>query len=312
MTDAAADPKSQALSGQHVLLCVCGGIAAYKAAELVRRLRDAGAQVRVAMTETRSASSAPLTLPGAVRRAGAHLAVGRARPKRRWATSNWRAGPTASWSRRPPPNTLAKLAHGFADDLVSTLCLATDRADHGGAGDEPPHVAASGDAGQHGTLRARGVQVIGPEDGPLAEGESGPGRLSEPDAIVARAGAGDVTERGFACGRCAIVVSAGPTFEDIDPVRFIGNRSSGKMGFAIAAAAARARRRRGAGRRPGARWPRPTACERIDVRSAAQMHDAVLAALPVDVYIGAAAVADFTPRQFASSKIKKQRRAETD
>lgn len=111
--------------------------------------------------------------------------------------------------------------------------------------------------------------------------------------------------RDAALAGCRIVVSAGPTFEDIDPVRFLGNRSSGRMGFAIAAAAAR----RGAGvvlvAGPVA-LPTPAALERIDVRSAAQMHAAVMAALPADVYIGAAAVADFTPRQVAGGKIKKQ------
>ena len=144
------------------------------------------------------------------------------------------------------------------------------------------------------TLRARGVHVVGPDDGPLAEGESGPGRMVEPRRDRAALARG-AHERSSTLTGLRVVVSAGPTYEDLDPVRFLGNRSSGKMGFAIAAAAARRGARGRAGRRPGARCRRPTGVQRIDVRSAAQMHEAVLGALPADVYVGAAAVADFTP-----------------
>lgn len=290
------------LSGQRVLLCVCGGIAAYKAVELVRRLRDAGAQVRVAMT------------------AGAQHFVGTAsfqavsgEPVR---TSLWDAAAEAAmghielarWADRilvapATADTLAKLAHGFADDLVTTLCLATTA---------PMTVAPAmnhrmwlhpATEANLALLRERGVQVIGPVDGPLAEGESGPGRLSEPEDIVAALAqhAGAVT--GDLAGR-RIVVSAGPTYEDLDPVRYVGNRSSGKMGFAIATAAAR----RGAQVVLVAGpvgLSTPAGAQRIDVRSAAQLRDAVLAALPADVYIGAAAVADYTPRVVADNKIKK-------
>ena len=109
---------------------------------------------------------------------------------------------------------------------------------------------------------------------------------------------------GDALAGLRILVSAGPTYEDIDPVRFIGNRSSGKMGFAIAAATAAARRGAQVVLVAGpVHLPTPAGAHRVDVRSAAQMHDAVLAALPADIYIGAAAVADFTPRSFVASKI---------
>jgi phosphopantothenoylcysteine decarboxylase/phosphopantothenate--cysteine ligase len=156
------------------------------------------------------------------------------------------------------------------------------------------------------TLRGRGVQVIGPEDGPLAEGESGPGRLSEAEAIVAAlvsANAATLVTDNALKG-LKVVVSAGPTYEDLDPVRYLGNRSSGKMGFAVADSA----RRRGAEVvlvSGPVHLPTPAGVRRVDVRSAAQMHEAVFAAFPADIYIGAAAVADYTPRAPAANKIKK-------
>lgn len=172
------------LHGQRLLLCVCGGIAAYKAADLVRRLREAGATVQVAMTGNaqrfvgaqtfQALSGHPVRTSlwdAAAEAAMGHLELAR------WADRVVVAPATA--------NTLAKLAHGFADDLVSTLCLATTA---------PITLcpAMNHRMWQHpatqaniALLRERGAQVVGPEDGPLAEGESGPGRLSEPTAIVA-------------------------------------------------------------------------------------------------------------------------------
>ena len=156
-------------------------------------------------------------------------------------------------------------------------------------------------------LRGRGVQVVGPEDGPLAEGESGPGRLSEPDAIVAALAANLAPAAPAAPGRLngvRVLISAGPTYEDLDPVRYVGNRSSGKMGYALAAAAAR----RGAQVvlvSGPVQIATPPGVQRIDVRTAAQMREAVLGALPADIYIGAAAVADYTPRQVSPQKLKK-------
>jgi phosphopantothenoylcysteine decarboxylase/phosphopantothenate--cysteine ligase len=291
------------LKGQQVLLCVGGGIAAYKALELVRRLREAGAEVQVAMTEGAQQFVTPLSFQAL----SGH-------PTR---TSLWDSAAEASmghielarWADRivvapATADLLAKLTHGFANDLVTTLCLATTA---------PITVAPAMNhrMWQHpatqanlAALRARGVKVIGPEDGPLAEGESGPGRLSEPQAIVAalnsaQAAVGDDALRGL-----KVVVSAGPTYEDLDPVRYLGNRSSGKMGFAVAASAAR----RGADVVLVAgpvHLATPAGVTRVDVRSAAQMRDAVFAAFPADIYIGAAAVADYTPRVPAANKIKK-------
>lgn len=301
--------KAHALHGQRILLCVGGGIAAYKALELVRRLREAGAEVQVAMTAGAQQFVTPLSFQAlsghatrtslwdsAAEQAMGHLELAR------WADRVIVAPATA--------DLLARLANGHADDLVSTLCLATAA---------PLAVAPAmnhrmwlnpATQANVATLRGRGVQVIGPDDGPLAEGESGPGRLREPDAIVAGLAAMPVapmqtaaTADGALKG-LKVVVSAGPTYEDLDPVRYLGNRSSGKMGFAVAAAA----------RRQGAdvvlvagpvHLETPEGVKRIDVRSAAQMREAVFAAFPADVYIGAAAVADYAPRLAAASKIKK-------
>ncbi|PZQ26782.1 MAG: bifunctional phosphopantothenoylcysteine decarboxylase/phosphopantothenate--cysteine ligase CoaBC, partial [Stenotrophomonas acidaminiphila] len=187
---------------------------------------------------------------------------------------------------------MARLAHGLADDLVTTLCLATTA---------PLTIAPAMNhrMWQHpatqanlATLRGRDVHVVGPNDGPLAEGESGPGRLAEPDEIVAAlAGQATAVPQGPQdLAGLNVVVSAGPTYEDLDPVRYLGNRSSGKMGFAVAASAAR----RGAAVTLVAgpvHLATPAGVTRVDVRSAAQMHEAVFAALPADIYIGAAAVA---------------------
>ena len=303
------------LGGQRILLCVGGGIAAYKSLELVRRLRDAGAAVQVAMTAGAQQFVTPLSFQAlsghpvrttlwdsAAEQAMGHLELAR------WADRVVIAPATA--------DLLARLAHGQADDLVTTLCLATEA---------PLSVAPAMNhrMWQHpatvanvALLRSRGVQVIGPDDGPLAEGESGPGRLREPDAIVAEL-AGAAAPAAHSAARAStqantkgllqglkVVVSAGPTYEDLDPVRYLGNRSSGKMGFAVAASAAR----------QGAhvvlvagpvQLDTPPGVERVDVRSAAQMREAVAAALPADIYIGAAAVADYTPRAFSPNKIKK-------
>ena len=299
-------PASGPLQGQRILLCVGGGIAAYKALELVRRLRDAGAAVQVAMTAGAQRFVTALSfqaLSGHPARTslwdeGAEQAMGHLELAR-WADRIVAAPATA--------DLLARLAHGQADDLVTTLCLASTAplavapAMNHRMWQHPATVANMA------LLRSRGVQVIGPEDGPLAEGESGPGRLSEPDAIVAALATGVAPAAAGGPGLLQglkVVVSAGPTYEDLDPVRYLGNRSSGKMGFAVAASAAK----RGAAVTLVAgpvHLPTPPGVTRVDVRSAAQMHQAVFAALPADVYIGAAAVADYTPRVPAADKIKK-------
>ncbi len=303
---------SRPLDGQKLLLCVGGGIAAYKSLELVRRLRDAGAGVQVAMTDGAQQFVTPLSFQAlsgqpvrttlwdsAAEQAMGHIELAR------WADRVVIAPATA--------DLLARLAHGHADDLVSTLCLATTA---------PLTVCPAmnhrmwlhpATQANIALLRGRGVQVIGPEDGPLAEGESGPGRLSEPDAIVA-ALAGNIAPAAPTTPDrlqgMRVLISAGPTYEDLDPVRYVGNRSSGKMGYSLAAAAAR----RGAQVvlvSGPVQLPTPPGVLRVDVRSAAQMREAVLAALPADIYIGAAAVADYTPRQVSQQKLKKTAGSQT-
>ncbi|HEY3520778.1 MAG TPA: bifunctional phosphopantothenoylcysteine decarboxylase/phosphopantothenate--cysteine ligase CoaBC [Rhodanobacteraceae bacterium] len=303
-------PHQHVLNQRRILLGVSGGIAAYKACELTRRLRDAGAEVQVVLTANAARFVTPLTFQALSGRSvrsdlwdeAAEMGMGHLELAR-WAQRIVIAPASA--------DVIAKLAHGIADDLLSTLCLAT----------EAPlaiapamnhrmwrHAATQANIE---TLRARGVALLGPEDGPLAEGESGPGRLMEPEAIVAALAqmeggaetrAPTVAEelRGL-----KIVIDAGPTYEDIDPVRFLGNRSSGRMGFAIAEAA----------REAGARvtlvagpvsLPTPQGVRRIDVRSAREMRDAVLAAVAdADIFIATAAVADWRAREVSGNKIKK-------
>jgi len=305
----ASPASARPLQGQKLLLCVGGGIAAYKSLELVRRLRDAGAQVQVAMTAGAQQFVTPLSfqaLSGQPTRttlwdSAAEQAMGHIELAR-WADRVIVAPATA--------DLLARLANGHADDLVTTLCLATTA---------PLTVCPAmnhrmwlhpATQANIGLLRERGAQVIGPEDGPLAEGESGPGRLTEPHAIVAALAALNATAAAAPEGPSAelqglrVLISAGPTYEDIDPVRYVGNRSSGKMGYALAAAAARLGAQVVLVSGP-VQLATPAGVQRIDVRSAAQMREAVLGALPADIYIGAAAVSDYTPRQIAPQKLKK-------
>lgn len=289
------------LQGQRILLGVSGGIAAYKAADLVRRLQDAGAEVRVVMTASALhfvGSTTFQALSGHPVRSSlwdeaAEAAMGHIELAR-WATRVLIAPASA--------NTLARLAQGRANDLLSTLCLATEAPLTVAPAMNRVMWAHPATQANVANLVARGVEVLGPATGDQACGEVGAGRLLEPMQIVAGLVAGTAAPR--LAGR-RVLITAGPTFEDIDPVRFIGNRSSGKMGFAVAAAA----------RAMGAQvtlvagpvsLPTPAGVRRIDVRRAAQMREAVLAELPGhDVYLGAAAVADYTPAETLPQKIKK-------
>ncbi len=290
------------LKNKHILLGVTGGIAAYKSADLVRRLKDVGAEVRVVMTTAATQFVTPLTfqalsgnrvhtqLLDSESEAGmGHIALAR------WADALLVAPASA--------NFLAKLTYGLADDLLSTVILATSA---------PIAVAPAmnqqmwaNPATQHNIqkLRQRDVLIYGPGQGSQACGEEGLGRMLEPMQLVEKLG--HLFEPGLMQG-VKVLVTAGPTYEDIDPVRFIGNRSSGKMGYAIATAAKNA----------GAEvilisgptsLPLPEKVEYINVRSAQQMYDAVLSQVDgCDIFIAAAAVADFSPTHYASQKIKKQ------
>ena len=264
-------------------------------------LRDAGAEVRVVMTASALhfvGSTTFQALSGHPVRSSlwdeaAEAAMGHIELAR-WATRVLVAPASA--------NSIRRLAQGHANDLLSTLCLATEAPLLVAPAMNRVMWAHPATQANLATLVARGVQVIGPGSGGQACGEVGEGRLSEPAEIVAAVAASLRPPR--LAGR-RVLVSAGPTFEDIDPVRFLGNRSSGKMGFAVADAA----------RRMGAEvtlvagpvsLPTPPGVTRVDVRRAAQMRDAVLAALPgQDAYIGAAAVADYAPAETLPQKLKK-------
>ena len=289
------------LRQRRILIGVTGGIAAYKICELVRRLRDLEAEVRVVMTEGATHFVTPTTFQAL---SGQPVRV-----------SLWdEAGEAAmghielaKWAERvliapASADTIARLAHGAADDLLSTVILATAAPVYVAPAMNQQMWANLAVQANIGTLRVRGVGILGPADGDQACGDIGSGRMLEPhelrDALVASFGPQPLKGR-------TVVVSAGPTYEDIDPVRFIGNRSSGRMGFAVAAAAHDA----------GANvllvagpvsLPTPPGVSRIDVRSARQMHDAVLRATEgADIYIGAAAVGDYRPMDVADHKLKK-------
>ncbi len=288
-----------------VLLGVTGGIAAYKAAEIVRRLKSAGAEVRVALTRSAHAFVSPLTLEVLSGQAvygeeyleengsGEELHITAAA----WADVLCVAPATAHF--------LARSALGLADDFLTTTALAFSGplviapAMHFQMWEKPAvrqHVA---------TLEAQGARLIGPIEGPLASGEVGMGRMADPERIVAAVLAAiAASEPGPLAGR-TVLISAGPTFEPVDPVRFLGNRSSGKMGFALAAEAARRGARTILVAGPVA-LATPSGVERIDVETAAEMAAAVAATAPgADLVILAAAVADFRPKVPAGQKLKK-------
>lgn len=290
-----------------VLLGVSGGIAAYKAAELVRRLRARDHEVRCALTRSATAFVAPLTL---------EVLSGHAVYQEEYLTAS-RIGDggsgeeahitAAAWAEvlciaPATAHVLARLALGLADDFLTTTALAfagpvvVAPAMHSVMWDQPA-VQEHMD-----TLRRRGVRFAGPIEGPLASGEIGMGRMADPEAIVAslEAAAG----QGPLAGR-TVLVTAGPTHEPVDPVRFLGNRSSGRMGFALAAEAARRGARVVLVAGPVA-LPTPSGVRRIDVTTAREMEQAVRREAPAaDLVIMAAAVADFRPRQTAPRKIKK-------
>ncbi len=291
------------LSGQRILVGVTGGIAAYKTADLVRRLRDAGASVRVVMSRGAQAFITPLTMQAV---SGNPVHTDLLDPQAEAAMGHIEL---ARWADRilvapASAHFLAKLAHGLADDLLSTLCLATAAPIVLAPAMNSAMWANAATQANVELLRARATVILGPGAGDLACGEIGPGRMLEPTELVRElAGLGP---RGPLQG-LAVLVSAGPTREALDPVRFIGNRSSGRMGFAIARAAARAGARVTLVSGPVA-LATPGGVARVEVESAAEMHAAVLQRVQEnDIYVGAAAVADYRPARREPSKIKKQR-----
>lgn len=292
-----------------VVLGVTGGIAAYKSPDLVRRLRERGADVRVVMTRGAREFVTPLTFqavsgnPVHTELLDEHAEAGMGHIElARWAERILVAPATA--------HALARLAHGFADDLLATVCLAT----------AAPIVVAPAMNGQMwrasavrenlARLRARGVEVLGPGTGDQACGEVGEGRMLEPieiaDALMAMAETetGRASEAGALAG-LRVMVTAGPTREALDPVRFITNHSTGKMGYALAEAAREAGAVVTLVSGPTALEP-PRGVELVSIESAADLHRAVIERIAgEDVFVAAAAVADYRPQSFSSSKLKK-------
>lgn len=290
----------QRLYRKRIVLGVGGGIAAYKSAELVRRLRDQGAEVRVVMTQGGREFITPLTLQALsghpvhldLLDAAAEAAMGHIELAR-WADLVLIAPATA--------DLMARLAQGIANDLLTTLVLATDAqvalapAMNQAMWRDPATQANAT------LLEQRGIRLFGPGSGSQACGDIGLGRMLEPDEL-ARLSA-DCFQRNVLDG-VRLLITAGPTQENIDPVRYITNHSSGKMGFALAEAAVEA----------GAQvtlvsgpvfLPTPDRVQRIDVVSARDMLAACEASMPADILVAAAAVADYRPEVVAPHKLKK-------
>ena len=296
------------LEGKKILLGVCGGIAAYKSAELTRRLMDQGAQVRIVMTASAKQFITPLTMqavsghvvyddlldPQAEAGMG-HIELAK------WADLILIAPATA--------NAIARLRAGMADELLTTLCLAT-----------PSPIAVAPAMNQQmyhspatqenlAVLKDRGILIWGPAQGIQACGDIGPGRLLEVPDLV-KLSCDFFTPNDQSLAGINIVITAGPTQEAIDPVRYISNHSSGKMGFSLANAALSMGANVTVIAGP-VNLTLPTTIKRLNVKSAREMHQAALDSLPTtDIFIACAAVADYRAEEVHSEKMKKK--ADTD
>ena len=294
-----------ALRGRHVLLVIAGGIAAYKCLDLIRRLREKGAHVRCILTQAGAAFVTPLSVETL---AGQRVFADTLALTEDSDIGHIRLGQEADIVVVAPATAdiMARMAHGIADDLATATLLAAGK----------PVLAAPAmnmrmwrhpaTARNRARLEADGVRFVGPDDGPLAEGESGPGRMAEVPAIVAAIAACLGGARPGPLAGLRVLVTSGPTYEPIDPVRFIGNRSSGKQGHAIAAACA------GAGADvllvsgPTAE-PAPAGVETVRIETAEEMLAACEKGLPADIAICAAAVSDWRAATPRAQKMKKPR-----
>jgi phosphopantothenoylcysteine decarboxylase/phosphopantothenate--cysteine ligase len=292
----------------HIILGVTGGIAAYKSAHLVRELGKTGAEVQVVMTHAATEFITPLTLSVLSRR---EVIIEMFPPAPDQPTTQWTKHiELALWADAmliapASANTIAKIAHGLADNFLTTLALALRC---------PLVIAPTMDVDMYrndvtqqnvALLRERGCVIIEPESGELASGLSGPGRLPEIDVVVqSLCRVLEHAHRDLEGKK--VLVTAGPTQEPIDPVRYIGNRSSGKMGFALATAAAQ----RGADVTlisGPVQLATPRNVRRIDVGTAAEMERAVMREFPsTDLLVMAAAVADFAPVTTSAQKVKRE------
>jgi phosphopantothenoylcysteine decarboxylase/phosphopantothenate--cysteine ligase len=287
---------------KRILLIVGGGIAAYKACELVRLIRKAGHSVTCVVTAGGQHFVTPMTL-AALSENQVYTTLWDLKDEAEMGHIQLSRAADLVVVAPATADLLAKMAAGIADDLATTLLLATDK----------PVLAAPAmnvrmwqhEATQRNvaTLRGDGVTVLEPDEGPMACGEFGPGRLPEPEAILRAIETALAPSAGRLKGK-HILVTAGPTHEPIDPVRYIANRSSGKQGFAIAGALAALGARVTLVAGPVA-IPTPAGVERVDVESAREMAAAVDAALPADAAVMVAAVADWRTDDAAEQKIKK-------
>ncbi|MQX36589.1 bifunctional phosphopantothenoylcysteine decarboxylase/phosphopantothenate--cysteine ligase CoaBC [Roseospira navarrensis] len=290
------------LNGRRILLIVSGGIAAYKALELVRRLRERGAAVRAVMTGSAHQFVTPLSL-SALTEDKVYTDLFSLTDEAEMGHIQLSRDADLLVVAPATANILARMAHGLADDLASTVLLATDTPVLVAPAMnvrmwEHPATRANMDL-----LRTRGIAVVGPDSGDMACGEYGPGRMAEPAAIL------EAIERALTGpdqplkGRRALVTS-GPTHEPIDPVRYIANRSSGKQGHAIAAALAALGAEVTLVTGP-VTLPDPPGVRAMHVESARDMLAACRETLPVDVVVCAAAVADWRVADAADQKLKK-------
>jgi phosphopantothenoylcysteine decarboxylase/phosphopantothenate--cysteine ligase len=294
-----SEPLPTNLQKRRILLGISAGIAAYKAAELVRGLRKGGAEVRVVMTEAAGEFVTPMTLQAL---SGNPVRTGLFDPEHEAAMGHIELARWAELVVVAPASAdfLARLHAGMANDLLSTLCLATTAPIAVAPAMNQQMWQAQVTQQNIAQLRGRGVAIWGPAEGEQACGEVGPGRMLEPAELL------QLCSERFAAGPLKgvrVTVTAGPTREALDPVRFISNHSSGKMGFAVAEAAAAmgAQVRLVAG---PVSLQTPVGVERIDVESAEQMLEAVLLD-PGEIFIASAAVADYRAAEIADEKVKK-------
>ncbi len=300
--------------GRRVLLIIGGGIAAYKSLDLIRRLRERGALVRAVMTAAAKHFITPLSVASLT---GDQVYDDLFSLTDEAAMGHIELSRDADLVVVAPATAglMAKMAHGLADDLASTLLLATDKAVLVAPAMNVRMWLHPATARNRAILEGDGVLFVGPDDGVMACGEYGPGRMAEPLAIV------DAIERALGAGTFKalparlddsagllrgkrVVVTSGPTHEPIDPVRYIANRSSGRQGHAIAAAAAEAGAKVVLVSGP-VEVPDPPGVAVVHVESAREMLAAVENALPADIFIATAAVADWRPADVSSEKLKK-------
>lgn len=290
------------LSGKHILLGITGGIAAYKCPDLVRHLKKAGAQVHVVLTESASHFVTPMTLQAL---SGNTVSSDLFDPSAELSMSHIELAKWADLVLIAPAtaNIIAKMANGIADDLLSTLCLATPAKIAIAPAMNQQMYKAAATQQNLATLASRNTLIWGPDDGFQACGDFGPGRMVEPATIV------NHVEKYFSAtstlAGTEITITAGPTIEELDPVRYISNYSSGKMGYAIAQAAAEIGATVNLISGP-VNLATPNNVNRINVKSANEMYDVALKfAKKSSIFISCAAVADYRAETIATKKIKK-------